>query len=120
MEEARRYLSTEDWEGAVGAQVRDLRLRADLRQRDLARNANVSVAALQRMEAGKGSSLSTLIAVLRALDRESWLRQLAPPLAVSPMEALRERRRGEERTRKRASVRSRTVGTAAKRSGESP
>lgn len=105
-------MRTGDWEAAVGDQVRELRLRSQQRQRDLARTANVSVAALQRLEAGKGSSLSTLVAVLRALDRETWLRQLAPPVPVSPMEALRERRRAEQRTRKRVSSRSAAKGTA--------
>lgn len=95
----------EEWEAVVGAQVRDLRLRAELRQRDLARLANVSVSALQRLEAGQGSSLSTLVAVLRALDRASWLQELAPPAPVSPMAALRERRRAESRTRRRVSAR---------------
>ena len=95
----------DEWEAAVGAQIRELRLRRDQRQRDLARDANVSVAALQRLEGGKGSTLATLVAVLRALERESWLQQLAPPVAVSPMEALRQRRRDEERTRKRVSAR---------------
>lgn len=97
--------STEEWEAAVGAQVRDLRQRAELRQWDLAHLANISVSALQRLEAGQGSSLSTLIAVLRALDREAWLHELAPPAPVSPMAALRERRRAEERTRRRVSAR---------------
>ena len=65
----------------------------------------MSVAALQRLEGGKGSTLATLIAVLRALGRETWLQQLAPPVSVSPMEALRARRRADERTRKRVSAR---------------
>ncbi len=110
----------DEWEAAVGAQIRELRLRRDQRQRDLARDANVSVAALQRLEGGKGSTLATLIAVLRALDRETWLQQLAPPVSVSPMEALRARRRAEERTRKRVSARwaaSATTATVAE-SGE--
>lgn len=103
----------DEWEAAVGAQIRELRLRRDQRQRDLARYANVSVAALQRLEGGKGSTLATLVAVLRALDRETWLQQLAPPVSVSPMEALRERRRVEERTRKRVSARRAASATTA-------
>ena len=107
-------MRTEDWEAAVGGQVRDLRLRSRQRQRDLAHTANVSVAALQRLEAGKGSSLATFVAVLRALDRETWLWQLAPPVSVSPMEALRERRRAEARTLKRGSARSSTTAKTAR------
>ena len=114
MDDVQRYMRTEDWEVAVGGQVRDLRLRSRQRQRDLAHTANVSVAALQRLEAGKGSSLATFVAVLRALDRETWLWQLAPPVSVSPMEALRERRRAEARTLKRGSARSSTTAKTAR------
>lgn len=111
MKELLLHLRTEDGEAEVGRQVRELRLRGKQRQRDLARAANVSVGALQRLEAGKGSSLATLVAVLRALDRDSWLRQLAPPVTVSPMDALRQRRRAAEGARKRA-PRSGTTRTA--------
>lgn len=107
-------MRTDDWEAVIGRQVRELRLRSRRRQRDLAGDANVSVAALQRLEAGKGSSLTTLVAVLRALDREAWLRQLAPPLSVSPMEALRERRRVEARAVKRVSARGGASMTTAR------
>ena len=105
MGDGSQHRRVDEWEAEVGAQIRELRLRRDQRQRDLARDANVSVAALQRLEGGKGSTLATLVAVLRALERESWLEQLAPPVSVSPMEALRRRRRAEERTRKRVSAR---------------
>lgn len=105
MDDASPARRTEEWEALIGAQVRDLRQRAQLRQRDLAHLANVSVSALQRLEAGQGSSLSTLVAVLRAVDREPWLQELAPPAPVSPMAALRERRRAEARTRHRVSGR---------------
>lgn len=97
-----RHLTTQEWEVAIGAQARDLRLRRRQTQRDLAREANVSVAALQRLEAGKGSSLSTFAAVLRSLGRDAWLGQIAPPVTVSPMDALRDRRRSANRAPKRA------------------
>lgn len=101
MEQVRRHLRIEEWESEIGSQVRGLRLRSEQTQRDLARAANVSISALQRLEAGKGSSLATLIGVIRALGRESWLHQIAPPMTVSPMDELR-RRRSAERVRTRA------------------
>lgn len=98
----RRHLRIEDWEREVGAQVRELRLRTNRSQKDLAGAANVSVSSVQNLEGGRGSSLRTLISVLRALGRESWLEQIAPPVAVSPIAMLRERQRAEATRRKRA------------------
>jgi hypothetical protein len=51
----------------------------------------VSVTALSSLERGKGSSLKTLVAVVRALGRDDWLQSLAPPVTVSPMQLLRAR-----------------------------
>ncbi|MEQ1785615.1 MAG: helix-turn-helix transcriptional regulator [Acidimicrobiales bacterium] len=103
----RRHLRTEDWERSIGSQVRDLRLHGKHSQRALARDANISLSALQRLEAGQGTSVSTLVSVLRALGREGWLEQLAPPVTVSPMAQLRARRQ-EEATRPRRAPRQTT------------
>jgi transcriptional regulator with XRE-family HTH domain len=89
----------------VGAQVRDLRLRQNLRQADLARLANVSLSAVQNLEHGAGSSLKTLVQVARALGRADWLESLAPPRTISPMQLLHERRRAEAAQRSRARAR---------------
>ena len=96
--------TTDDWEAAVGRQVRELRLRQNIRQRDLARQANVSLSAVQNLEHGAGSSLRTLVGVARALDRTDWLESLAPPQTISPMRMLEERRRAEAAQRSRARV----------------
>jgi len=84
-----------EWESDIGRQVRVLRRRVGLTQRELARNANVSVGTVRNLESGTGSSLSTLAAVARALGRTEWLERLAPPVAVSPLELLEQRERGE-------------------------
>ena len=81
--------STEDWEAFVGQQVRAVRIRANLEQLDLAKNAEVSVGALRNLEGGRGCTLRTLVKVLRALGRTDWLEALAPPVSVSPMQMLR-------------------------------
>jgi transcriptional regulator with XRE-family HTH domain len=83
----------DEWEAAVGQQVRELRDRAGLTQSELARRADVSIGAVQGLEYGSGSRLATLISVLRALGRASWLEQLAPPVTVSPMQLLAEQER---------------------------
>lgn len=93
------------WESELGRQIRDLRLRAERTQVDLAAEANVSVSALHSLEHGRGSSLATLVAVVRAIGRADWLETLAPPATVSPMAVLRARREAEDDERQRASGR---------------
>lgn len=94
-----------EWEAEVGRQVRELRLRSNRPQSDLARAANVSVSTLAALEHGSGSSLSTLVAVVRALGRDDWLEELAPPQPISPLAVLDEQRRRQRLDRKRASGR---------------
>lgn len=94
--------TVEEWQHHVGQQVRRLRLQADMSQRTLAERADVSDVTIRNLEAGKGSSLATLIKVTRALGRQDWLEQLAPPPEVSPMQLLRDREREQARTRQRA------------------
>lgn len=97
--------TAQEWEATVGRQLRELRLRGDRTQAELARAANVSVSTLAALEHGSGSSLSTLVAVVRALGRTDWIEQLAPPVTVSPLALLDEQRRHQRLDRKRASGR---------------
>jgi transcriptional regulator with XRE-family HTH domain len=83
--------TVDEWEQHVGIQVRDLRRRAGLTQQELAGRANVSTGAVQNLEYGAGSRLATLVQVVRALGRSSWLDELAPPVTTSPMQLLAER-----------------------------
>jgi transcriptional regulator with XRE-family HTH domain len=57
----------------------------NMRQEELTKRAQISVPTLTRLENGKGSSLQTLIKVLRVLREESWFEQLAPQPSVSPI-----------------------------------
>lgn len=83
---ARRTLS--EWEAEIGHEVRVLRRRCGYTQADLAQRAGVSVGTIRNLESGEGSTLSTLIEVVRALGRTEWLEALAPPVTVSPLELL--------------------------------
>lgn len=89
--------STEMLQTRLGDQLRRLRLARDLDQLTLADKAGVSEKALRNLEAGRGSSLSTLLQVLRALDRLDWLETLSPVASVSPMALLRQRPERERR-----------------------
>jgi transcriptional regulator with XRE-family HTH domain len=91
--------SISDWEAELGAQIRATRLLREFTQADLAAKANVAVGAVAGLEQGRGSTLRTLISIVRVLDRTDWLESLAPPIRVSPMQALRDQRRTKQRQR---------------------
>ncbi len=111
MDRQRGHRTLDEWEARVGEQVRAARVASNLDQARLAALANVSVGALSNLERGKGSSLKTLLAVVRALGRTEWLEALAPPVAVSPMQMLRAKKKSSRpRVRVRAS---RTPGRRA-------
>lgn len=77
-------------EAEFGAQIRRARLLEDIDQRALADAANISPTTLMMLEKGRGSTLSTLFKVLRALGREEWLETLEPAPTVSPLALARE------------------------------
>ncbi|OGR03099.1 MAG: hypothetical protein A2511_02525 [Deltaproteobacteria bacterium RIFOXYD12_FULL_50_9] len=72
-----------------GRQLRDLRLRRNIDQRQLAEQAGVALNAVKNLENGRGATLSSLVKVLRALGRADWLFTLAPMVGISPMQMLK-------------------------------
>jgi transcriptional regulator with XRE-family HTH domain len=86
----------------LGRQVRTLRLRQDLNQRQLAERAGIAVNAVKNLESGKGATLGTLTKALRVLNRVEWLNTLAPAVSVSPIQMLRTRAPRQRATRKKA------------------
>jgi len=96
------FIATEEWERRLGLNVRRLRKRRLLTQVELARHANVSKSAVQSLERGGGSSLTTLVRVVRALGRNEWLDTLLPDEPkVSPVQLLREREKQSAEARSR-------------------
>lgn len=95
--ESQTLATTEEWEQRLGHDVRRLRHRQRFTQAELAERANVSLSALKYLEGGRGSSLSTMVRVARALGRSDWLAGFAPAEPqISPMAMLHERRRAAE------------------------
>ena len=78
----------EELQQALGERLRRLRLRRDLDQLQAAAKAGISEKALRNLEAGRGSTVETLLRVLKALDALSGLDTLAPPPSVSPLALL--------------------------------
>ncbi|NJL31898.1 MAG: helix-turn-helix transcriptional regulator [Phycisphaerales bacterium] len=83
----------------IGERLAKHRLRRNLMQEELAREAGVSKRTVVRIEGGESTQLTNMIRVIRALDLLKNLDAFLPPLAPSPLEQLR----GQGKQRKRAS-----------------
>lgn len=79
------HQTLEELEAALGASIKALRLDRNIAQRTIADRAGVSLGALKNLENGKGSTVRTLVSVLRALDRTGWLTTIAPVASVNPL-----------------------------------
>ena len=82
-------LTPRQWEYEFGRQIRALRLRKNIVQQQLAEQAGVALNAVKNLETGKGATVSTLVKVLRVLNREDWLTTLAPEVSISPLQMLK-------------------------------
>lgn len=82
-------IATSEWEAELGKQLRTLRLRLDLDQKQLAKQAGIALNAVKNLETGKGATLRSLIRVLRILQRTDWLETLAPTVSISPVQMLK-------------------------------
>lgn len=93
--------TTDEWAEHIGAQLRALRIDAGLGQADVAERASLSRAVLSALENGTGSTVSSLVKVLAALEATEWLEQLHPTDDdPSPLQLLRqERNRPKPRAR---------------------
>lgn len=76
----------------LGQRLRDYRLFRRFKQETVASKAQVSVRALRNLESGNGSSLETLVRVLRALGLDDNLDNLVPDASISPMSMLTHRK----------------------------
>ena len=97
------HRSTGEWQMHLGEQVRSARLDRGLDQARLADLAGLSTFAVSSLENGKGSSLGSLVAVVRALGLTDWLDRLAPTSTVSPRRVFESQ--GRARTRRRVTPR---------------
>lgn len=90
-----------EWETELGRQVRALRLRQNLDQRQLADRAGIALNAVKNLERGKGATLRSLIETLRVLNRVDWLRTLAPAVSISPVQMLKTKAPRQRASRKK-------------------
>ena len=96
------YNTVEEMEAELGLQLKNMRLMQNIDQATLALRSGCSVSALKNLESGNGSTLRTLISVVRTLGRVDWLRNVAPIPTISPL-TIPKSRRLRQRASKRPS-----------------
>jgi len=106
-----KVMSDRDVEKELGQRIKMLRLRKNLTQDDLASRALLHRNAISALESGKGSRMSTMIAVLRELGAIENLDAFLPEITVSPMQLAK--LHGRERKR---AFRDRTATTQKRKS----
>jgi transcriptional regulator with XRE-family HTH domain len=79
------HRTIEQIEALIGEKLRTYRLERNLTQDIVASKAGISRGSLVRLESGQNSSLTTFIAVVKALQLEDWFESLAPISAINPL-----------------------------------
>lgn len=91
-----RFMTPEQVTTELGRRIRAYRLQGNLDQRAVAERAGIARRTLQGLEQGSGSTVETLVRVLKALDRVQSLEAFLPEPSVSPI-ALFERPKERQR-----------------------
>ena len=100
----------------LGLAVRELRIKRDLSQRELADSAQVGLTALRSLEKGKGSTVATLSKVVHALGRDAWLGLLDDATAEpKPLKKKKKKKQlnEEDDKRRRVAKREKKAGASA-------
>jgi transcriptional regulator with XRE-family HTH domain len=83
------FKSIEELQGELGQQLQSLRIAKNLDQRTTAEKAGISEKTLKNLEAGRGSSVESLLRTLKALDSLEGIELLAPRPTINPLALLR-------------------------------
>jgi len=102
-----QFKSPQELQKELGHRLQRLRVSRNIDQRTAAERAGIARAALQNLEAGRGSSVQTLLRTLKALNYVEGIELLAPEPTVNPLALLktkappkRARRRSTPKPRK--------------------
>jgi transcriptional regulator with XRE-family HTH domain len=90
--------TAQELEVMLGENIKLLRLQKNLKRKTLCQQAGVSENALRHLEGGNGTTLKTLIRIVKALDQESWFSGIAPKVSINPLHMVK-----HNRSRQRAS-----------------
>ena len=81
-------------EKTIGETIRRLRIQKGLPLEDVAAKASLSPISVRALELGRGSTLSTMVKVLKALDETGFILDWSEKSnELSPMQALRNSRK---------------------------
>jgi transcriptional regulator with XRE-family HTH domain len=83
------FKSTSELQTILGDQIQSLRVSKNLDQRTTAEKAGISEKALRNLETGRGSTVESLLRVLKALDSLDGIELLVPKPSVNPLALLR-------------------------------
>jgi len=86
------YQTPSELQKILGERLQRLRLDNRLTQSEVASKAGLSLRALQKLEAGEGSTVETFLRFLKAVGQIQAIELLAPTPTVSPMAMLASRR----------------------------
>lgn len=84
------FNTPEELQIVLGERLRRLRLNRNLDQCTTAEKAGISEKALRNLESGRGSTVTTLLRVLKALEYLQGIDMLAPEISVNPLDLLRQ------------------------------
>jgi len=96
-----QFRSPEELQKELGKRIRQLRLFRNITQKSVAEKAGVTRAALQNLEAGRGSSVQTLLRVLKALNYLEGIESLAPEPTINPLALLKTKKSPQRASRRR-------------------
>jgi transcriptional regulator with XRE-family HTH domain len=96
-----QFKTPEELQFELGRRLQRLRLSRNVDQRTVAEKAGIARAALQNLEAGRGSSVKTLVRTLKALNYLEGIEILAPEPTVNPLALLKTKRLPERARRPR-------------------
>ena len=84
------FKTPDELQATLGERLKRLRLNCNIDQRATAEKAGISERALRNLESGHGSTVETLLRVLKALDQLQGIDMLAPETSVNPLALLRQ------------------------------
>ncbi len=87
----------------LGSRIKEYRIRKNVQQKELAKNAGVSLDTVVRLERGSSITIEKMICILRSLDMLENLEGLIPTPPISPILMRRLQGKRKQRVRKKSS-----------------
>lgn len=82
-------IDIENTASSIGLQIKRIRLRKNMTQRELSVKSKVSLNTIKRIENGNPTSFYSVIKVLLSLDKIEWFNSLSPIVSISPLYILK-------------------------------